>query len=65
MSLTSVYGLPHSEYHTHSFLLTALKGTYNRSPVNPPPNREFYRNKTTGEKKKKKKRSMKWMCSEW
>lgn len=32
------------------FSLTPVKGSYNRSPVNPPPNREFYRNKTTGKK---------------
>lgn len=49
-SLTSVYGLPHQNITFIHFLLTALKGTDNRSPVNPPPNREFYWNKTTGKK---------------
>lgn len=38
-------------FNIHSFLPTALKGTTNRSPVNPAPNGETYRNKTTGKKK--------------
>ena len=50
MSLTSVYGLPRQNTTLIHFSPTALKDTDNRSPVNPPPNREFYRNKTTGKK---------------